>query len=112
MDVSKERAQTIAENKIRRKDIAALRYLMADERGRWFAMRLFEQCHMVQAVPFSEGNVNRLLVSEGERRVGLVLLSNMEALGVLNEKQQAEREYYAFMRQMKELIQSAEQKEV
>lgn len=112
MDISKERAQTIAEEKVRRKDEAALRYLMADERGRWFAMRLFEQCHMVQAVPFSEGNVNRLLVSEGERRVGLVLLSNIEALGALDEKQQAEREYYAFMRQVEELAESAEQKEV
>ena len=56
--------------------------------------------------------MNRLLVSEGERRVGLVLLSNIEALGALDEKQQAEREYYAFMRQVEELAESAEQKEV
>lgn len=112
MNISKEQAQNIAEEKVRQKDVAALRYLMADASGRWFFMRLLEQCHVLSPAVFSEENVNRLLIAEGERRVGLTILHNVEMMNVLDEKQQAEREYSAFMRQMKELIESAEQKEV
>ena len=44
--------------------------------------------------------------------MGRVILHNIELMNALEEKQQAEREYSAFMRQMKELMESAEQKEV
>lgn len=108
MNISKEQAQNIAEEKVRKMDLAALRYLMADASGRWFLMRLLEQCHVLSPAVFSEENVNRLLIAEGERRVGLTILHNVELMNVLDAKQQAEREYYAFMRQVDELVQSAE----
>lgn len=112
MNISKEQAQNIAEEKVRQKDVAALRYLMSDACGRWFLMRLLEQCHVLSPAVFSEENINRLLIAEGARRVGLVILHNIELMNALEEKQQAEREYSAFMRQMKELMEGAEQKEV
>ena len=40
--------------------------------------------------------------------MGLTILHNVELMNVLDAKQQAEREYYAFMRQVDELVQSAE----
>jgi hypothetical protein len=108
VNISKEQAQNIAEEKVRQKDVAALRYLMADACGRWFFMRLLEQCHVLSPAMFSEENINRLLIAEGARRVGLIILHNVELMNALDEKQQAEREYSAFMRQVDELVKSAE----
>ena len=54
MNISKEQAQNIAEEKVRQKDVAALRYLMSDACGRWFLLRLVEQCHVLSPAVFSE----------------------------------------------------------
>ena len=90
-----------------RRDENALRYLLADERGRWFISRMLERCHVFSST-IPDGDMSRLLVSEGERRVGLELYENLRALSVLDEsgvcdaaRREAEMEYGQFMARYK-----------
>lgn len=102
----------LADERITEKDRTALHALMAGEEGRWFLMRLFERCHMVGGGAFPEGDVHRLLMMEGERRVGLHLQNLVMADPVLlAEKQRAETEYYALMHDLVAGIAAAEEKE-
>lgn len=96
-----------------RKDRQALEYILEDERGRWFFMRLLESCHILSSTYPPEDHTNRMLVYEGERRVGLNLLARTVGdLKDLRHKQQAESEYYAFMQRMEEQINLERAKEV
>lgn len=107
-----DKLRHIAGGKIAVKDKAALLYMLKEPEGRWFLMRLFERCHLIGAPPFFEGDVHRLLVMEGERRVGLHLQNLItEDLDSLAAKQNAESEYYAFMNEMESLIRAAEKEE-
>lgn len=88
-----------------RRDEASLRYLLADERGRWFLSRMMERSH-VHEVP--AGDIHQILMFEGERRVGVELYNNLRMLAALDEStkcaeemQQAEREYNAFLARYK-----------
>ena len=75
-------------------------------------MRLFERCHLISDAPFPEDNVHRLLIMEGERRVGLhiqnLITNDVEALA---SKQTAESEYHALMNELKAMISAVETKE-
>lgn len=106
---SADKMRRIAAEKIESKDRAALLYLLDRQEGRWFLMRLFERCHLISDAPFPEDNVHRLLIMEGERRVGLHIKNLVtDDLASLAAKQQAESEYYAFMNELENLIRAAE----
>ena len=87
-----------------RRDENALRYLLEDERGRWFVSRMLERCHVFTSVIPADGDMSRLLVSEGERRVGVELYDNLKTLAVIdesgacdNQRRMAELEYGRFL---------------
>ena len=107
-----DKLRHIANGKIAVKDKAALLYMLNEPEGRWFLMRLFERCHLISDAPFPEDNVHRLLIMEGERRVGLhiqnLITSDVEALA---SKQMAESEYHALMNELKAMISAVETKE-
>ena len=104
-----DKMRRIADEKVAAKDRAALLHLLDAAEGRWFLMRLFERCHLISDAPFPEDNVHRLLIMEGERRVGLHIKNLVtDDLASLAAKQQAESEYYAFMNELESLIRAAE----
>ena len=104
-----DKLRRIANGKIAVKDKAALLYMLKEPEGRWFLMRLFERCHLISGAPFPEDNVHRLLIMEGERRVGLHIKNLVtDGLDSLAAKQQAESEYYSFMNELENLIRAAE----
>lgn len=89
-----------------RRDEAALRYLLADKNGRWFISRMLERCHVFSST--ADGNANRMMVMEGERRVGVELYENLRMLSALDESGEcaknrslAEAEYVGFMARYK-----------
>ena len=107
-----DKMRRLADRKIEQKDSEALLFLLQSEEGRWFLMRLFERCHLTGGSAFPEGDVHRLLIMEGERRVGLHIQNLIAAnMGTLAEKQRAESEYYALMNDLKAMIASAEREE-
>ncbi|WP_313994620.1 hypothetical protein [uncultured Selenomonas sp.] len=110
-----DKLRRIANGKIAVKDKAALLYMLKEPEGRWFLMRLFERCHLISDAPFPEDNVHRLLIMEGERRVGLhiknLVTDDLASLASLAAKQQAESEYYTFMNELESLIRAAEKEE-
>lgn len=84
-----------------RRDEAALRYLLSDERGRWFLSRMMERTGLYSV---ASGDIHQQLIFEGGRRVGLELHDNLRMLAVLDETGEclrhihtAEREYGAFL---------------
>lgn len=113
LDLSLNEARRLVEDKLAEDDKAALEYLMADKRGRWFFMRLCECCHILNSTFPNEGDVNRLLVYEGERRVALNILANIANLGekALADKQLAEREYHAEMAYHAQILRAGEEYE-
>lgn len=104
-----EKAAARAEQKRAKKDQQALEYLLSDEKGRWFLMRLFERCHMMGSTWPDEDHTNRMIIWEGERRVALGIQSSIvDDLHAVELKTQAEREYYEFMISEQKLIDAAE----
>ena len=95
-----KRIENLREEEMRR-DEAALRYLIGDERGRWFLSRMLERCHVFNMMT---GDVNQILFWEGERAIGVELYGNIRTLAALDETgqslrnlQTAEQEYGAFL---------------
>lgn len=89
-----------------RRDEAALRYLLSDERGRWFLSRMMERCNIYGA---ASGDIHQMLIFEGGRRVGVELHDNLRMLAEFDETGQcldqiqiAEREYDAFLARYRE----------
>lgn len=87
-----------------RRDENALRYLLEDERGRWFIQRMMERCHVFASTIPADGNASRMFVAEGERRVGVELYENLKRLSVIDksgtcemQRRMAEMEYGRFM---------------
>lgn len=85
-----------------RRDEAALRYLLADARGRWYISRMMERCHVFGTT--AHDDTNRMLIMEGERRVGVELYDNLRMLSVLDktgvcaeQRRTAEAEYGRFL---------------
>ena len=95
------------------KDTKALQYLLESPHGRWFLMRLFDQCHMLSTTYPDEGQINQMLIWEGERRVALNIQNNINMLGpeTVAFKQMAEREYTSYMANAAYMLQLAEQNE-
>ncbi len=96
-----KRIENLRAEEIRR-DKAALRYILSDERGRWFISRMLERCHVFSAT--ANDDTNRMLIMEGERRVGVELYENLRMLTFIDEtggcekqRRTAEAEYYRFM---------------
>ena len=87
-----------------KRDENALRYLLEDERGRWFLSRMMERCHVFTSTVPADNEMSRMLVSEGERRIGVELYANLRLLSVMDEtgkceayRRMAEMEYGRFM---------------
>lgn len=107
-----QRAVDRANAKREAKDEKGLRYLLADERGRWFLMRLFERCHMLDTTFPQEDHTNRMLVYEGERRVALRIQHEIMAREDIEDSmEQARREYNAFWRSEQAVINAIDQEE-
>lgn len=88
-----------------RRDEAALRYLLSDERGRWFLSRMMERCNIYG---IANGDIHQILMFEGGRRVGVELHDNLRMLAELDETGQclkqiqiAEMEYGHFLARYK-----------
>ena len=112
-EMSLTEARHIVDTDIAHKDTAALDYLLADARGRWFLMRLCERCHIHSTTYPDEDNINRMLVYEGERRIALNILANISIMGerAVEAKQLAEREYTAALNYHASLLQLGEENE-
>lgn len=102
--IQAHRVEHLREEEARR-DEAALRYLLSDERGRWFISRMLERCHVYG---LAGGDMSQILLFEGERRVGVELHDNLRMLAALDETGQCyenihkgEREYGAFLARYK-----------
>lgn len=115
MDTAKsqtERAIDRANAKRDKLDDQGMRYLLADKRGRWFLMRLYEQCHMLDTTFTAEDHTNRMLIHEGERRVALRIQRNIaQSEDTLDAMETARREYYAFWRNEQAVIDAIKEKE-
>lgn len=108
LDKAYVRVKVTKENR----DTEALKYILADERGRWFLMRLMERCHILDTTYPDSDHVERFLLQEGERRVALDIQSNIvEKARALDEKALAEKEYYRFMDSMANIIRAAKMDE-
>jgi len=88
-----------------RRDEAALRFMLSDERGRWFISRMLERCHVYS---MAGGDMSQILLFEGERRVGVELYDNLRILAGLDDSgkcyeeiHKGEREYGAFLARYK-----------
>lgn len=103
-----EKARARAEHRKLKKDEIGLHYILADERGRWFLMRLFEQCHMLDTTFPDEDHTNRMLIFEGERRVAVNILDQIARGKELDSKLLAEKEYYDFFYEMDRLVAAAD----
>jgi hypothetical protein len=111
MDQQEKEARIIAyaSQEQEKRDTASLDYLMADERGRWFLMRLMDRCHIMDSTFPDSDHTNRMLIAEGERRAALTVRQNiMHMADGLARYQQAEREYMAFQQRMEDLMQTTE----
>ena len=89
-----------------RRDEAALRYMMADKRGRWYISRMMERCHVFGTT--AHDDTNRMLIMEGERRVGVELYDNLRTLSAIDTTgicerawREAENEYGRFLARYK-----------
>lgn len=103
MTADKEKAKKIEHlrGEEARRDEAALRYLLSDERGRWFLSRMMERTGIYSV---AIGDIHQQLIFEGGRRVGMELHNNLRMLAALDETGEclrhihtAEREYGAFL---------------
>jgi len=101
------------EQEIATKDTDALHYLLSDPKGRWFLMRLYDRCHMLSTTYPDEGNVNQMLVWEGERRVALNINANISLLDqdAVLARHLAEREYTSYNARNAYLLKLAESNE-
>lgn len=97
-----EKQKTI-EQEYTERDIAALQYVITDDRGRWFLKRLFERCRIEQA--FTSADPHILQQIEAERNVALEIKSNILELGQIgfHALQEMEEEYWAFLQYCKAL---------
>lgn len=103
-----EKAAERAERKMMQKDREGLEYILSDEKGRWFLMRLFERCHLLASTFPDADHTNRMILHEGERRVALQVEQSIIDIGGLSLKQKAEEEYYDWMKSQQNLIDAAE----
>ena len=90
-----KRIENLREEEMRR-DEAALRYLLEDERGRWFLSRMLERCNVFG---MAGGDVNNILLFEGARSVGVELYGNIRMLAAIDRTGQCEKEMHAAERE-------------
>ncbi len=91
-----------------RRDEEALKYMLSDERGRWFLSRMLERCHVFSSTYSILSDVNNMMVMEGERRVGVELYDNLRTLSAIDTTgicerawREAENEYGRFLARYK-----------
>lgn len=65
-------------NQREQKDIASLKYLLADKHGRWFLSRIFSYCKM-RATLFKP-SIEKILINEGHRRVAITTYNAVKKL--------------------------------
>ena len=88
-----------------RKDAASIDYMLDDEKGRWFLMRLMDNCHIFNSLYTGAEDTNKLLIFEGERRAALTIRNNICSLpDGLAMLQQAEAEYADWKHHVQEII--------
>ncbi len=102
-----------AQREQEKKDSDALNYLLTDEKGRWFLMRLFDRCHMMSSTYPDTDHTDRMLIAEGERRAALTVKNNIMQLGddAVLQYQTGEREYAAWQKRMQGMMDSQEGEE-
>ena len=110
----KEEYPAYVQKKQQQKDEAALRYILEDERGRWFLERLFKRCHMEASTFGDLERTNGMMIFEGERRVALDILRNIRLLGPegLKGKQLAETERMTFEESLKQILEDNYEEEL
>lgn len=88
--------KTSPEEAVYKKDKDALNHLLSTPEGRWFLIRLLEDC-MIYADTFTGDN--RTFFNEGKRSVGLRIMARVNELGEQARlfKHQGENEYYSFL---------------
>lgn len=99
-----------AQREQEKKDSESLQYLLENEKGRWFIMRLFDRCHMMSSTYPDTDHTDRMLIAEGERRAALTVKNNIMQLGddAVLQFQTAEREYAAWQKRMQDMMESQE----
>lgn len=60
---------------LKQRDKNALKFIMESAEGRWFIGRLLDNCHI-----FTPMNEKQLEISEGERRIGLIIRHNIMSM--------------------------------
>lgn len=104
-----QKAELIARKKIQTRDEEALVNIMSTKPGRWFIMRLLERTHILDVTLPEADHATRMLIAEGERRIGMGLVNNLQASRDLFDlKQEAEKEYFLFMDGLKNTVRAAE----
>ncbi len=107
-NAKKRHVQKSFAQSIKKKDDEALQMLLDCPWGRWFLMRLFDRCLL-----FSDGFTGNstTFFNEGMRKVGLMFLADIKALGFegVMQKQLAEREYVQFQLDLENLLNKKEE---
>lgn len=87
---------------LREKDKQSLQFLLSHKEGRWFLLRLFDRCHVLNNEP---APIENLQVFEGERRAVYQILQAISFLGKegLTARHLAETEYFDELKKIKEM---------
>lgn len=76
-----------------RRDLDSLKFLLDNELGRWFLMRLFDRCDLFASGFNSDASIMAFI--QGKREIGLMYLGDIKTLGTsaVDKKLLAEKEY-------------------
>lgn len=81
----------------------AYEYMLASPEGRWFLSMLTNVCKLYDPVNCPE--------DEGSRRVAVMMRNTVADIGLLPKWQEAENEYCAYQKRLKEILEQTEAKE-
>lgn len=82
---------------------AGYNYLLAEQSGRWLLSSLLSRCKLYDPISSPE--------DEGARRVAVMLRSDIEAMGLFEKWQKAEKEYAAYKEEINHMLEQTEAKE-
>lgn len=102
--MTNEDMERLAVQEHQRRDEEAIGFVMSDPRGRWFVSRLLERCHCSMSNA-AYTDINKLVLHEGERRIGVDMLNNIEQLeNGLSLRHAMEDERAAFYRWLASVV--------
>lgn len=99
-DEEQQEIELQANRILQEKDEQSLDFVMSNEHGRWFVSRLLDRCSILSSMPTS--NTNDLLIFEGKRRIGLEIMVAIQSQGLVEQRQQGEKEYADTIRKIDE----------